>query len=334
MSKKGATVKTRLCETLGIEAPIIQAPIGSATTPELVAEVSNAGGLGTIALSWTPADRVRQRVQAVRALTSRPFGVNLALAWPQGERIEQCLLEGVPVVSTFWGDPSPYVGVIASSSATHIHTVASAEEALAAVEAGVEVIVAQGWEAGGHVWGGVATMALVPRVVDAVAPVPVVAAGGIADGRGIVAALALGASGVWIGTRFLLAEEAFVHDEYRARVASARETDTVYATVFDIGWPDAPHRALRNSTIAEWDRAGRPKAPNRPGEGDVVARSPDGEVLRYADVLPVPNLEGQIEALAMYAGQGVGLVTTLKPARSIVHDLLNEASEVAARIGR
>lgn len=322
-------LKTRLCDVLEIEIPIIQAPVGSASTPELAAAVSNAGGLGTLALSWTPLENVSRVVQRTFDLTSKPFAVNLCLEWPQEERLEKCLSEGVGTVSTFWGDPGPYAETIAAAGAIHVHTVASADEARTAVEQGVDVVVAQGWEAGGHVWGEVTTMALVPRVVDAVPDVPVVAAGGIADGRGLVAALALGASGVWLGTLFLLAEEAYVHDEYRTQIAAARETDTVYSELFDIGWPDAPHRTLRNTTVVEWERAGRPHSPDRPGEGEIVVRSGGGEVARYSDVPPLPSHVGDIEALAMYAGQSVGLVTDKQPAAAIVKGLVEEAVRVA-----
>src|SRR5204862_1663663 len=123
------------------------------------------------------------------------------------------------------------------------------------VAAGGDIVVAQGWEAGGHVWGRVATMPLVPRVVDAVRPTPVVAAGGIADGRGVAAALVLGAAGAWLGTRFLASEEIFIHPDYRERVLRAAETDTSYTTLFDVGWEDAPHRTLRNRTLEAWEAA-------------------------------------------------------------------------------
>ncbi len=327
-------LKTKLCDVLNIDVPVIQAPIGSASTPELAAAVSNAGGLGTLALSWTPVESVASVVRNTRNLTSKPFAVNLCLAWPQEERLERCLSEDVAIVSTFWGDPGPYAEAIAAAGAVHIHTVASADEARAAVEEGVDVVVAQGWEAGGHVWGEVTTMALVPRVVDAVLGVPVVAAGGIGDGRGLVAALALGASGVWLGTLFLLADEANVHKEYRAKIATARETDTIYSELFDIGWADAPHRTLKNTTVIEWERAGRPNPPDRPGEGEVVARSGRGDVTRYSDVPPLLDHVGNVEALAMYAGQSVGLVNARRPAATIIKDLIDEAMRVVGHLGR
>ncbi len=133
----------------------------------------------------------------------------------------------------------------------------SAEEARRGVAAGVDVIVAQGWEAGGHVWSMVSTLPLVPAVVDAVAPVPVIAAGGIGDARGVAAVLALGAQAAWLGTRFLLAEEMPVHEEYRRRLIAAAETDAQwYPDLYDVGWPASPHRALRNSTARAWEAAG------------------------------------------------------------------------------
>jgi NAD(P)H-dependent flavin oxidoreductase YrpB (nitropropane dioxygenase family) len=329
-----ATLQTPFCRGLGLTAPVVQAPIGSATTPELAAAVSNAGGLGMLALSWTPPGSVRERIRATRALTDRPFGVNVVLEWDQHERVRACAKESVAVVSTFWGDPRPYVDAVHAGGALHLHTVGCAEEALRAVDAGVDVIVAQGWEAGGRVWGEVATLALVPAVVDAVRPVPVLAAGGVGDGRGLAAVLALGAEAAWVGTRFLLAQEASVHDEWRRRIQDASETGTVYSTLFDRGWPNAPHRTLRNSTVRAWERAGRPAAPERPGEGEVVARAPDGSPLhRYGPEPAVGVARGDVEALALYAGQSAGIVKHVLPAAAIVHELISDAAWALGRPG-
>jgi nitronate monooxygenase len=319
-------VHTALCDALKIDVPIIQAPIGSATSPALAAAVSNAGGLGMLAITWRSPDEIRALIRQTRTLTQRPFGVNLVLEWPMHERLAVCLDEGVSIVSFFWGDPAPYVSTVHQRGGLVVHTAGSVTEARAAAEAGVDIIVAQGWEAGGHVRGQVSTLALVPRVVDAVAPRPVVAAGGIADGRGVAAALALGAAGVCLGTRFLASAEAAVHPLYREHVVAAAECDTIYATLFDGGWPHAPHRTLRNSTVEAWERAGRPQAGQRPGEGDHVASSPRGEpILRYSDVIPLPGATGDLEALALYAGQGVGLVKDVQPAAAIVRQLVEEA---------
>lgn len=320
-----STFTTSLCHLLHIDVPIVQAPIGSATTPALAAAVSNAGGLGILAVTWQSPDVIRHMIRETHSLTNRPFGVNLVLQWNQEERLRVCLEEGVAVVSFFWGNPSPYIASVHAAGAFVMHTVASAAEAKQARDMGVDVCVAQGWEAGGHVWGQVGTFPLVPCVVDAVAPLPVLAAGGIADGRGIAAALILGAAGVWLGTRFLASAEARIHPLYREKILHATETDTVYSRLFDEGWPNAPHRALRNSTIMQWEASGFPQTGERPGEGEIIATTADGKpIARYSDVLPQPGMEGDMEALALYAGQSVGLISDIQPAGDVLKRLVDE----------
>ncbi len=212
------------------------------------------------------------------------------------------------IVSFLWGDPADYIKPVHDAGGIVMHTVGSAEEARRAVASGVDVIVAQGWEAGGHVWSTVATLPLVPAVVDAVAPVPVIAAGGIGDARGVAAVLALGAQAAWLGTRFLLAEEMPIHEDYRRRLIAAAETDAqLYPNLYEVGWPDSPHRALGNSTAAR----GRPRAgPTRAaaGAGDVIAHFASGEaIVRYEPAPPMAGTTGEIEALSMWAGQSVAL---------------------------
>jgi nitronate monooxygenase len=326
------SLRTPLCDALGIDLPVVQAPV--AATAALTAAVSNAGALGTFQASWHEPDDLRALVRSTKGLTDRPFAGNLVLEWPQEERLEILLEEGVRIISLFWGDPAPLVGRVHGAGGTVLYTVGSADEARRAVAAGVDVVVAQGQEAGGHVWGQVSTMALVPAVVDAVAPVPVIAAGGIADGRGLAAALALGAAGAWVGTRFVASVEAGLHDEYKQLLLGASETDTVYSRLFDVGWENAPLRTLRNSTVRRWEEAGRPPPGERPGEGEVVARAVDGsEIVRYAVNDPEVGIEGELEALALYAGQGVGLVSELRPAAEIVRTLAEEAERTLGGLG-
>ena len=209
-------------------------------------------------------------------------------------------------------------------------TVATAKQASAAVHAGVDIIVAQGWEAGGHVLGQVATMPLVRAVVEVAGSTPVVAAGGIADGRSVAAVLALGASGAWIGTRFLASEEAAIHPRYRELLLGAAEADTAHTGLFDGNWPDAPHRVLRNSTYEAWEAAGRPAPGARPQEGQVLARDGRRELRRYDSATPGRLAQGEIEAMSLWAGQGVGLVREVKPAGHIVRELV-AAAEAAVR---
>jgi NAD(P)H-dependent flavin oxidoreductase YrpB (nitropropane dioxygenase family) len=329
-------MRTALCERVGIELPIIQAPMGGAAGPALAAAVSNAGGLGMLALSRADIEIVRTRIRETRALTSRPFGVNLILEFPQEERLAVCLDQGVAVISFFWRDPASLVPRAKAGGAIVLHTVGSADEAKRAVDCGVDIVVAQGWEAGGHVRGMVATMPLVPIVVDAIKPTPVVAAGGIADGRGLAAALALGAAGAWIGTRFLASPEATIHSRYRELLLRASESDTVYLdNLFDVRWPNAPHRVLRNKTVETWEAAGRAASGQRPGEGEVIATSrSSGPIVRYQSYTPGADAEGDIDALSLWAGQGVGLVSKVQPAGDIVREIAGEARLILRRLAQ
>ena len=329
-------MKTALCTRLGIEFPIIQAPMAGAVGPMLAAAVSNAGGLGMLALWRASGEAMRRQIKEVRSLTSRPFGVNLNLDFPQQERLAICLEEGVPIISFFWQDPSALVPSAKGGNAIVMHTVGSAADAKRAVDCGVDIVVAQGWEAGGHVRGTVATMPLIPAVVDAVSPTPVVAAGGIADGRGLAAALALGAAGAWIGTRFLASREAAIHARYRERLLAANESDTVYLeNLFDAGWPNAPHRTLRNQTVDVWEAAGRPASGKRPGQGEVIATSRSiGPIVRYQSYTPGADSEGDIDAMSLWAGQSVGLVSRLQPARDIVHEIVDQAQLILRQLAQ
>jgi nitronate monooxygenase len=247
---------TKLTQLLKIDTPIIQAPIGRASCPALAAAVSNAGGLGMLSITWHSLDETRRAIWETKQLTHKPFGVNLVLEWNPEERLQIALENAVPVISFFWGDPSPYLEHIHRNNAVVMHTLGNAAEVKPLVEAGVDVLVAQGVEAGGHVWGQVGTFTLLPSVVDMAGDIPVVAAGGTADGRGLAAALSLGAAGVWLGSRFVASEEAHAHELYKRKIVEATETDTVYSSLFDKGWENAPHRTLRNSTVEMWEEAG------------------------------------------------------------------------------
>jgi nitronate monooxygenase len=312
---------TPVCELLGIRHPIVSAPM--ALDPRLPAAVSNAGGLGTIGLWW--AEDAGAAVRETMALTDRPFGGNFALTSDQHHRVDQALAAGLRIVSFIFGDPQPYIVQVHEAGGLVLHTVGSAEEARRAVDSGVDVVVAQGWEAGGHVWSGVATLPLVPAVVDAVAPVPVIAAGGIGDARGVVAVLALGAQAAWMGTRFLLADEMPLHEDYRRFLIEAPETRAEwYPNLYEVGWPDAPHRALHNSTAERWEAAGRPPPGSRPGEGEVIAHLGTGEpVVRYAPAPPLVGTTGEVEAMSMWAGQSVALARRSQPAAEIVAELVS-----------
>jgi nitronate monooxygenase len=310
---------TPVCELLGIEQPIVQAPM--AAIPGLAAAVSNAGALGMVTLTWS-AD-VAADVRETAALTARPFGGNFVLTDDHHRHLDQALEAGLRIVSFIWGDPGEYVEAVHDAGGLVLLTVGSAEEARRAVASGVDVVVAQGWEAGGHVWSSVATLPLVPAVVDAVAPVPVIAAGGIGDARGVAAVFALGAQAAWLGTRFLLAEEMPIHEDYRRRLLAADETDPtvvrepVRGRLAGFVAPPAPQLDVQGV-----GGRGSPPPGQRPGEGDVIAHFSSGEdIVRYEPAPPMVGTTGEIEALSLWAGQGVALAQSSQSAADIVAEL-------------
>lgn len=311
---------------LEIDKPILSAPMGGAAGPDLVAAVCNAGGYGVIPLWGKPEEHVVSGIEQVRALTPRNFAVNLNLSFPYEDQLKACIDKRVHAVSLFWGMEPSSITMAKKGDLIVLASVGSVEEARIAEDAGADVIVAQGWEAGGHVWGQVSTMALVPAVVDAVSA-PVVAAGGIADGRGMAAALMLGASAVWIGTRFLASTEATIHNEYQRRILGASEAATEwYYDLYDVDWPHAPHRALKNTTSKEWKKAGASPPGQRPDEGQVIGHRPNGDaVVRYQSYTPLPGTEGDVEAMSLWSGQGVSLVREVMPASEIVEEICNDA---------
>ena len=331
-------LRTPLCKQLGIEYPIFSVGMGPIAGAELAAAVSNAGGCGVIGLGARPASHMRPEIHRVRTLTDKPFGVNLLLPLLQEGQIEACLDERVPILVLFWGDAKPYVEAAHRRGTKVFLQVGSVEEAEAAAAAGVDAIIAQGVEAGGHVKSTTSLSTIVPAVVDAVQPVPVIAAGGIANGRGLIAALSLGAQAVSIGTRFLCSTEAEVARAYQERVLKGKAEDTVYTKLFDIGWPDAAHRVLRNQAVVEWEAAGRPSSGQRPGEGRIVATVTFGgttvELPKYSVMPPTTSFNGDIESVALYAGESCSLINDVKPAAQIVQDLVREADEVLEQMKR
>ena len=319
---------TPLCDLLGIRYPIFCAPMGFVTGPELAGAASQAGGLGLMSFSRNPPHLLRNDIRAIRARTDRPFGVNMLLPADVSEHVAVCIEERVPLLSFFWGDPSPFVDPAHDAGLRVIHQVGSVAEAKAAADAGVDVIIAQGVEAGGHVRGEISTLTLVPRVVDAVSPTPVIASGGITDARGLVAVLALGAQGAVFGTKFLAAVEARTHPVYQQRIVDACKGDTVRTTLFGYSWPNAPHRTLRTPFVEEWlaeEARGNEGRPDEPVIGSTTVGGERVEVRRFMGCTPHEETTGDIESMALYAGQGVGLVNEVQAAGEIVGQIAAEA---------
>ncbi len=324
-------MRTPLCDRLGIEVPILNAPMGFVTGPELAAAVSNAGGLGMMSFSRNPPEVLRQEIRRLRSLTQKPFSVNLLLPARVEAHVEVCLEERVPLLSLFWGDPSPYVEPAHQAGVMVIHQTGSVAESIQAADAGVDVIIAQGVEAGGHVRGETSTLTLVPSVVDAISPTPVVAAGGIADARGVAAALALGAQAVAIGTRFLATTESTAHPLYKQKVVEAAEGDTVRSTVFGSTWPNAPHRTLRTAFVEQWladQKRCNESRPDEPVIGETRIAGESVTIQRFMSYTPSVETTGDILSMPLYAGQGVGLIREIKPAGEIVRELAEGARQI------
>lgn len=328
---------TDLCRQLGVSLPIWNAGMGGGLAgPALAAAVSNAGGLGVLGMGGLPEPVVREQVRELRQLTDGPFGVNIILPLLGGDDapIECCLSERVPVLVLFWGDPAPYVDRAHAVGTKVVVQAGSVEEARAAAAAGVDAVMIQGVEAGGHVRSTTSLSILLPAVVDAVAPLPVIAAGGIADGRGVAAALSLGAHAVSLGTRFLCSDES--RAAYKDRVVAAGAEDTYYTTLFDVEWPDAAHRVLRNKIVRDWEAAGRPASGQRPGEGEIAGQMPVGgqtvELPRYSVFMPMEGFEGDLDYSVLYCGESCSLVQDVQPAAEIVRTLAADA-ETARKSG-
>ena len=342
-------LRTPLCDQLGIDVPILSAGMGSVAGPELVAAVSEAGGFGVLGVSGASPEVVREQISSTRALTKQPFGVNVIIdevGWAPSDEdrelvraeIASAADEQVAAIVLFWGDPAPFVDIAHERDVMLFVQVGSLAEAETAAAAGVDAIIAQGVEAGGHVRGTTSIWELLPAIVRAVSPVPVLASGGIGDGAGVARAISLGAQGVSLGTRFVASEESTAHPEYKQRIVESVAKDTVYTEdLYDIYWPGAPTRTLRNRTFEEWDAAGRPPPGQRPSEGTSVGsmRLPSGdtrELPRYAGSgSPLVGFEGDLDYPALWAGESVEVVNDIRPAGEIVRKLAEDAriSEVS-----
>ncbi|XP_010520906.1 PREDICTED: uncharacterized protein LOC104799917 [Tarenaya hassleriana] len=315
---------------LGFEYGIVQAPLGpDISGPELVAAVANAGGIGLLrAPDWECPDYLRELIRKTRKLTSKPFGVGVVLAFPHESNIKVILEEKVEVLQVYWGECSEDLVHDAHSAGVKIvPQIGSIEEAKKAIDAGVDAIIVQGREAGGHVIGQDGLFSLLPRVVDMVGDreIPVIAAGGIVDARGYVAALALGAKGISLGTRFLATHESFAHPTYKRKLVEFDETE--YTDVFGRArWPGAPHRVLRTPFFKDWRSLPSDETElNQPIIGRSTIHGVEKEIRRLAGTVPNRTTTGDIESMAMYAGQSVGLVKEILPAGEVVKSLVDDA---------
>jgi nitronate monooxygenase len=327
-------LQTVLTKRLGLRYPIIAAPLGRGSTPEFLGALAHEGAMGFVGLHM-PEPEVRQILSGYVAATGAGdrFGVNLTLIVDQTRRHEAALEAGCRVVSYWQGDIAPYARRAKDAGAIVFWTISGPADAARAADLGVDFVVVQGREAGGHLVGEAPLMSLLPAVVDKAGNVPVVAAGGIADGRGLAAALALGACGVWMGTRFVASVESGNHPNYKAKITEAKFSDLVETTLFDGGWPDSPHRVIRNSTLTRWEQAGRPAPGARPGEGERIGTLPDGSpMLRYNVSAPWASMEADWEAGPHYAGASAALVHKVEPIATILSRIEADAETSLRRV--
>lgn len=311
----------RIGDFFRVERPIIQAPIGSLASVELVSAVSNAGGLGSLALTWTDPEAAAARVAAVKARTQAPFAANFVLAF-EPRALRAALENGVPAVTFSWGLPGKLVELVHRFGAAVGVQVGTVDGARRALAEGCDFLICQGIEAGGHVQSSIPLRELLRAVIPEVRNVPVVAAGGLADGADVAEAIALGAGAAMLGTRFVASTESYAHPAYKSLLLSSQAHDTVLTSCFDGEWPLALQRVLRNPTLNEWEASGCKPGGQRPGELDVVVRQKSGDPIhRYDDTPPDAGMEGDVLSCCLYSGMGVSKISEIKPAATLVQEL-------------
>lgn len=308
-------MKERITELLGIRYPILQGGMAWLGTWELAAAVSNGGGLGIIGAGNMPGEVLREQIRHAKAATDKPFGVNLMLRSPFAEEcVDVVCEERVPVITTGAGNPGKYIARFRESGAKVIPVVSSAALAKRLEQTGVDALIAEGLESGGHV-GKVTTLTLVPQVVDAV-QIPVIAAGGIADGRGMLAAFALGAEGIQMGTRFVATTECIAHPAYKEAVLRAKDRSTVVTGVTT----GHPVRVIANALSREYEKLEAAGAPV-----EVIEGLGTGALRRAA-------IDGDIKRGSVMAGQSAGLVHDIRPAAAVVEAIMAEADALLQRL--
>ncbi|NLK01366.1 MAG: enoyl-[acyl-carrier-protein] reductase FabK [Clostridia bacterium] len=302
-------LRTRICEILGIDYPIFQGGMAWIATGRLAGAVSEAGGLGIIGAGSAPPEVVKKEIDKVREITDKPFAVNVYYISPHLEEIIRLMVdERVPVITTGGGNPGKHIESLKKADIKVFPVVSSVALAKRLARTGVDGLIAEGMECGGHI-GDIATMPLIPQIVDAV-DIPVVAAGGIADGRGLAAALALGAEGIQMGTRFICAEECTVHSNYKDAIIRAKDRDTTTT-----GYSGHYVRVLKNKLVRAYERLGQ------------QGTSPEDLEELGSGKLQLAALNGDVDNGSVMAGQVAALVDGIKPAGEIIDEIIVEARD-------
>ena len=310
-------IKTELCDLLNIKYPIFQGGMAWAGTGKLAGSVSHAGGLGIIGAGNMPPEALREEIKRARSITDKPFGVNIMLLSPFAEDIKQVVIEEkVPIVTTGAGNPGPFIKEFKKYGIKIIPVVASVALAKRLEREGADALIAEGLESGGHI-GTITTMVLIPQIVDAV-KIPVIAAGGIADGRGMAAALSLGAKGIQMGTRFVVSVEAEVHENYKRAILKAGDRSTV-ETGRSTGHPV---RVIKNKLAREFM-----KLEAQGASLEELEKLGTGALRRAV-------VEGDMDTGSIMAGQISGLIKDIKPVKDIMDDIVKEAKDIIMRLNK
>jgi enoyl-[acyl-carrier protein] reductase II len=331
-------LRTRITEEYGLGAPVVLAPMGFVSMPPLVAAVSRAGGLGLIGVAPAPPPAFADMVRATRAMTSAPFGAGFIVEdgafgpATVNEHIEVAAAERLAVVVFHWNPPPrAWVDALRRAGTRVWMQVGTVERAREAVALGADAVICQACEAGGHVRGVTSLLSLLPAMVEAVRPTPVIAAGGIADGRTLAAALLLGADAASLGTRFIATPEANAHPEYKRRIVAAGPDDTTLTHIFGPEWPDARMRVLRNRVVEEW-RGRDDRTPPQPEPAECIGTIPLGgaeyRMPKFSCMLPTAETTGDLEEMCLPAGESAALTRVVTPPGDVVRALVAEAASL------
>lgn len=328
-------LKTRITEAFGLAHPVINAGMAFVAGPELAAAVANAGGMGMLGTGMTPPEGLRSMIEVTRTLTVRPFGVDIIGTFVEDGHIDVLIEEQVPLCVFFWDPPSTeQIARLRAGGVQFWMQVGTVAEALEAQALGVDGLIVQGSEAGGHNRSEAPLAQLFPLVARAVRGVPLVAAGGIMDGPSMAAALAMGAEAVWCGTRFLASDEAAAHPHYKRAVVEAHPGDTEITRVFGPEWPGQALRAITNRAVAT--ARGREEAALAESEGELIGTVQLGgqtvPVPRYSAILPTPEFDADLDWSCLTAGECAGRIDTVLPAGDIVRSMSREAEAVLVRL--
>ena len=316
--------ESKLANRLGLKYPILQAPIGSMAGVELASAVSNSGGLGSLALTWTPKETAIDLVRNLQTQTTNPFFVNYVLAFPLLS-LDEILEAGVRVVTFSWGNPLHLIQKCHEANALVGVQVGTNDGAKSARDSGVDFIICQGVEAGGHVQSTTPLLSLLDEVIQSCPNIPIVAAGGLAIGKDIAKALNAGADAVMLGTRFVATVESRAHPLYKQALVDSKSENAVMTVCFSDGWENTLHRVLRNSTLINWESAGCPPVGSRPGELEQVASNNKGRnIKRYDETPPAYDMTGDILACVLYAGAGCGKINDVPSVSELLPSLWSE----------